>query len=596
MRTDGYAPIRDYAAIGDGRTAALVARDGSIDWLCLPDSDSPPVFSRLLDGDRGGSFRIEPTEPFEVDRAYRPGSNVLETTFRTAGGAVRVTDALTLADRTISSPMRELVRCVEPLAGRVPLSWSVQPTFDFGRRGHRTDCRDGHVVFLSRGDAIAVGAWKAGDSETDDTGISGSFVATEGNGKAVLSLASAHGEPLVYCSAHQAEESVERTDRFWREWSARSTYRGPWAEEVRRSALLLKLLVYSPSGAIVAAPTTSLPERLGGERNWDYRFAWLRDATWTLDALLQLGYRDEAASFFWWFMHASRRSQPRLGVLYRLDGGVHRREEELDLPGYRASRPVRTGNGAGDQVQLDIYGSVLDAVWQYHLSGGNVDRNTGKDIARIADYVAESWRDRDNGIWEVRGEPRHWTQSKAMCWLALHRAGQLAEVGVVPDRRDRWEPEARAVREFVETEGWDDKLRTYLRASDLQEVDAGLLTLSLLDWEEAAGERMVATIDAVRRDLAAGPYLYRYLGEDGLEPGEGAFLACSFWLAACLARAGRVDEAVEEMEQLLAAANDVGLYAEEIDPATGDFLGNFPQGLTHLALINAACAIDKAQH
>ncbi len=538
MRIDGYAPIRDYAAIGDGRTTALVARDGSIDWLCLPDVDSPPVFGRLLDAERGGSFRLEPAEPFESERAYREGSNVLETTFRTRSGAVRVTDALTLADRTICSPMRELVRRVEAVDGRVPMRWSIEPTFEFGRRGLRIETRRERIVVASGRDALAVGSWHA-------------------------------GKPVEYD--------------------------GPWREHVVRAALVLKLLVYSPSGAIVAAPTTSLPEQIGGVRNWDYRYAWLRDATWSLEVLLTLGFQDEAEAFFWWFMHASRLSEPRLRVLYRVDGGVQRGESEAEgVPGYRGSRPVRIGNGAADQVQLDIYGSVLDGIWRYSRQGGHIDKDTGKDIAAIADYVTKIWEQPDSGMWESRAEPAHYTQSKAMCWLALHRAGQLSEQGVIPDRRKRWQPAAERIREFYERRGWSDERGSFIRASDMPVLDASLLTLSLLECQDPRGERMLGTIEAIRRELADGPFVYRYRSADRLPPGEGAFLACSFWLAASLARAGRVDEATELMEQLVATSNDVGLYAEEIDPATGELLGNFPQGLTHLALVSAATAIAEA--
>lgn len=594
MRTDGYAPIRDYAAIGDGRTVALVAADGSIDWLCLPDHDSWPVFARLLDAERGGSFRLEPAQPFESERTYREGSNVLETTFRTGSGAVRVTDALTLADRTISSPMRELVRKVERVEGEVPMRWSLDPAFEFRRRGARIERRRDRIVVSAGRDALALGAWGAGEPRVNGTAIQGEFVA--GGEPAILTVASAHAEPLVLVGPPQANASLERTDRFWREWSGRARYEGPWREQVVRSALVLKLLVYSPSGAIVAAPTTSLPERIGGERNWDYRFAWLRDATWTLDALLQLGYHDEAQAFFWWFMHASRLTQPRLRVFYRIDGGIQHGERDLDgVAGYRRSRPVRMGNGAADQVQLDIYGSVLDAVWRYASELGRIDKDTGRDVARIADYVAKIWEQPDNGIWEVRSERTHFTQSKAMCWLALHRATQLAEQGLIPDRRERWQPAADRIRDFFEREGWDEERRSFVRASDLREVDASLLTLSLLGCEHARSERMLGTVDAIRRELGAGPYLYRYRGKDGLPPGEGAFLACSFWLVGSLARGGRLDEACELMEQLVAAANDVGLYSEEIDPETGEFLGNFPQGLSHLALVTAAQAIEEAK-
>jgi GH15 family glucan-1,4-alpha-glucosidase len=595
MRIDGYAPIRDYAAIGDGRTVALVARDGSIDWLCLPDTDSQPVFARLLDAERGGCFRLEPIGRFEAERAYREGSNVLETTFQTDSGAVRVTDALTLASRSIASPMREVVRKVEAVAGRVPMRWSIEPAFDFGRRAARIECRGDRIVVLAGRHALAVGAWGVGDPHVGDRAVEGEFVSGEER-SGLISLASAHGEPLVFVGPAEVERSLEHTDRFWREWSRGARYDGPWRSSVVRSALLLKLLVYAPSGAIAAAPTTSLPERIGGSRNWDYRFAWLRDAAWTLDALFQLGYHEEGRAFFWWFMHASRLTAPRLGVLYRLDGGNQHGEAEVDgIPGYRGSRPVRTGNAAEDQLQLDVYGSVLDAIWSYASGGGSIDKDTGKDIAAIADYVTTVWDEPDNGLWEARGARSHYTQSKAMCWLALQRAGQLAEAGVIPDRRERWQPVANRVRNFYEQHGWDAERGSFVRAPDLRELDASLLTLPLLDCKEARDERMLGTIDAIRSELADGPFVYRYRGKDGLPPGEGAFLACSFWLAACLARAGRLDDATELMEQLVDAANDVGLYAEEIDPRTGEFLGNFPQGLTHLALVNAATAIEEAQ-
>jgi GH15 family glucan-1,4-alpha-glucosidase len=594
MRIDGYAPIRDYAAIGDGRTVALVAGDGSIDWLCLPDADSRPVFARILDPTRGGSFRLEPVEAFEVERRYRKGSNVLETTFRTASGAVRVTDALVLADRTICSPMRELVRRVEGLAGRVRMRWSIEPSFDFGRSAARIERRYDRVVIQAGRSAVAISSWGGGEHRIEQDRIDADFL-VEQSQSVVLSLTSAHGEPLVLVTRDHAEKALERTDAFWRDWSARARYDGPWRDAVVRSALVLKLLVYSPSGASVAAPTTSLPERLGGERNWDYRYTWLRDATWTLDSLLSLGYHDEATAFFWWLMHATRLTQPRLHVLYGLDGGVHLKEHEVDgVPGYRGSRPVRTGNGAARQVQLDVYGSVLDGIWRYAKEVGRIDGDTGKEIAEIADYVAQAWRDPDSGIWEGRDHPSHYTQSKAMCWLALDRAAHLAEDGIIPDRADTWRRAADEVRGFYQDHGWDDELGSYVRAPDRREVDASLLTLALLDCVDPRGERMLKTIDTIRRDLGVGPFLYRYLGEDGLPPGEGAFLPCAFWLAAALARAGRRDEALGLMEDLIAAANDVGLYSEEIDPDTREFLGNFPQGLTHLALVNAAVAIEES--
>lgn len=414
-RVDGYAPIREYALVGDGRTGALIARDGSIDWLSLPNVDSPSVFARILDAKRGGSFRLEPASPFEAERRYQPNSNVLETTFTTGEGRVRVTDALTLTDIKRISPMRELVRKVEALSGTVPLRWSLEPRFGYGRADTRIERRHGRWFANASADALVLGLCDSGEGDARDGVISGRIELAQGS-SAILSLSASHGEQLVIPGREDSERRLERTVNFWPQWADRSEYTGSWREAVVRSTLALKLLTFAPSGAIVAAPTTSLPEWIGGERNWDYRFTWLRDASWTLGALLRLGFRDEAHAFFWWLMHASRLTQPRLQILYRIDGSDHSGERELrELDGYRGSAPVRIGNGASKQVQLDLYGAVLEAIWLYGREVGHLDGDTGKEVARIADYVASHWRDPDNGIWEVRDERTHYTQSKALC-------------------------------------------------------------------------------------------------------------------------------------------------------------------------------------
>ena len=380
-RTDGYAPIRDYALVGDGRTGALIARDGSVDWLCLPNFDSPSVFARILDAGHGGSFQLEPTVPYETERRYLDDSNVLETTFTTAQGSVRLTDAMTLSDDQAISPMRELVRKAEGMAGTVPLRWSFDPRFGYGAARTRIERRSRHWFATSGCDALVLGICDAPDGIFANGIVTGE-VALEQGRSALWSLAAAHAEPLVIPGRNDAERRLDRTAAFWPTWASQIEYEGPWREAVVRSALVQKLLVFAPSGARVAAPTASLPEWIGGTRNWDYRYTWLRDACWSLDAGIRLGFHKGAHAFFWWLMQASRLTQPELQILYRVDGSPHAPERELPwLEGYRGSGPVRIGNGAAQQLQLDVYGGVLEAIWLYVQKVGHIDGDTGKEIA-----------------------------------------------------------------------------------------------------------------------------------------------------------------------------------------------------------------------
>ena len=570
-----------------------MASDGSLDWLCLPDLDSPSAFGAILDAKKGGSFVLAPEAPFTARRRYLPETNVLETTFETEEGMVRVTDAMLLPSSGLA-PNRELARRVEGLAGRVPMRWQVEPRFEYGNLPVTIARHGGTPVATGARDALAVSAWGAGDAALDASSISGSFAATPGH-VALVALSAAHREPLVFPSRAEVESRLAETITFWRHWAAGRAYEGPWRGAVIRSALALKLLIHSPSGAIAAAATASLPEQIGGERNWDYRFCWVRDSAFTLHALMQLGCPHEGESFFWWLLHASQLTHPRLRVLYRLNGGERAPEVTLPLAGYRGSSPVRIGNGAAGQEQLDIYGDLMQTAWFYSVAGGGLDSDTGRRLAQVADLVCQIWRQPDCGIWEVRSEPLHFTHSKMMCWVALDRAGRLAERGEIPRAHAaNWRAQAEAIQAFIDERCWSEELGSYVRSPDSRELDASLLLGALMDYPARRDPQMTATIAAIRRELGHGPLLDRYSGEDGLTGGEGAFLCCSFWLVDALARTGRVDDATELMDQLMDVANDVGLYAEEVDQDTGDFLGNIPQGLVHLALINAAVSVREA--
>ncbi|MGH2957117.1 MAG: glycoside hydrolase family 15 protein [Solirubrobacterales bacterium] len=596
-RVGGYAPISDYAAVGDGRAVALVARDGSIDWLCLPDLDSPSVFAAVLDAERGGSFRLKPTVPFRVSRRYLSETNVLQTTFHTAEGSVCVTDAMTLPLAGVA-PAREIARQVEGLAGAVPMRWSAEPRFDYGRARTRLGWRGPIPVATSGQRALAFCSWGAGEPEIAGGAIEATFSIKAGE-EALLAMSVAHGDPLVFPPRGEVLTRLRASAAYWRKWVDNRHYEGPWRDSVLRSALALKLLIFAPSGAVSAAPTSSLPEAIGGTRNWDYRYCWIRDASATLAALMRLGCPAEGEAFFWWLMHASQLTHPRLQVLYQLTGGSHAPERELELAGYRHSRPVRVGNGAVKQEQLDTYGHLLHTAWLYADAGGALSGDAAKRLARTVDLVCDRWRDPDSGIWEVRSSPRHFTQSKMMCWIALDRAERLAESGAIPgDNAATWRREAGDLRRFVHERCWSERRKSYVRAPGMEEADASLLLPAILGYggvEEK--KRLAQTTTWIREQLGAGALLYRYRGEDGVagSEDEGAFLTCSFWLVEALARLGQSAEATELMDELVSRSNDVGLYAEEIDPRNDEFVGNFPQGLVHLALINAAATLAEGR-
>jgi GH15 family glucan-1,4-alpha-glucosidase len=588
-RRDGFAPIGSYAAIGDGRTVALVAADGSVDFMSLPSLHSPTTFAAVLDPDRGGRFSLAPAGDYEASRRYIGRTNVLETTYRTGDGVVRVTEALTLQDGGLL-PWVELARRIEGLEGSVRLEWRLEPRFDWGRELPSVVRHGDHLVAEGAALQLAVHSWDAGEVEPEEDALAGSFEIAAGE-RAMLALVAAHEQPLHLPSRDHVEARLDATRRVWERWLGFWAYDGPWEEEVARSALALKLLVYAPNGSIAAAPTTSLPEVVGGDKNYDYRYSWVRDSAFTLDALMRLGLPEQVQESFACLLRAVRQTAPDLRPFYDLDGCVPTRRETLDhLRGYRDSRPVRYGNAASDQLQLGSWGDLLETAALYVSEGNVLDEETAEMLAGCVDRVAVLWQDTDSGMWEL-DEHRHYTTSKISVWMAFDRALRLAGDGHLPDKHvAQWREQHDRLHAWIEERCWSDELGAYCGWAGEESLDAGVLRAVRMGYPER--ERLGRTVDTIRKQLAAAPGLiYRtteHVGE------EGAFVACSFWVVEALARLGRVDEARETMEQILPYANDLGLFSEEIDPESGELLGNFPQGLSHLALINAAGAIQDA--
>jgi GH15 family glucan-1,4-alpha-glucosidase len=589
-RHDGYAAIGDYAALGDGRTVALVARDGSVDFMSLPESHSPTTFGALLDPEQGGRFVLAPAGEFECARRYLGRTNVLETTYRTGDGVVRVTEALTLQDGGLL-PWIELVRRIEGVEGSVRLAWRVEPRFDWGRERPQVRRRNGLVVAEGHGLQLGVHSWDAGEPRLEEDAVSGEVEVAAGE-RALLAITCTHDQPLPKPLREHVEARLDATSRVWERWLGIWAYDGPWAEEVARSALALKLLIFAPAGSIAAAPTTSLPEVVGGDKNYDYRYAWVRDSAFTLDALMRLGLPEQVQESFAWLLRAVRETAPDLRPFYDLEGGVPERCDELPhLRGWRDSRPVRDGNAAAAQLQLGSWGDLLETAELYVSQGNALDDGTAGMLARCVDRIAVIWPDEDSGMWELE-EHRHYTSSKIGSWMALDRALRIVEAGQLPDdHAETWREQRDRLHEWVEERCWSEQLGAYRGWAGEEALDAGLLRAVRMGWP--GRERLGRTVDAIRDGLSAGgPLLYRtsdHVGE------EGAFVACSFWLVEALARLGRVEEARATMEELLPYANDLGLWSEQIDPGSGEFLGNFPQGLSHLALINAAGAVEDAE-
>ncbi len=592
-RTNGFAPLQAYALLGDLRASALVAQDGAIDWLALPAMDSAPVCAALLDPARGGSIDLAPSVPYEVTRRYLPETMVLETTFTTADGILRITDALTFGALG-TLPWAELARIVDVEDGEVPVAWEVRP-------GHCLSAGKSPWAHVSQatpmllvGDyRLAVVCDGLGEPAVTSDRIAGRAVLTGGQ-PGLLAVIGTETEPVHVPSAEEIRGRVERTIETWRHWARLITYHGRWEDLVLRSALVLKALTLKATGAIAAAATTSLPEQPGGQRNFDYRYAWIRDSSFALDAMSRLGLSEELHAGLSWLLHAVSHDAPTLRVFYALSGEpVSSEMTEVDnVPGYRDSLPVNVGNRAAGQTQLGAYGHLLDAVEHYCAHGGILSSTSAGMLSDIVDHVCDIWRSPDAGLWEL-GSPEQYTSSKLGCWVALDRAIRLSDAGqITSPHAPRWRAEREAIRAWIEKRCWSEVKQSYSFYAGSDELDAAVLLMARFGYTNPGDRRLSTTIDALTTELGAGEaLLYRYSGQQNK---EGAFLACSCWLVEALVHARRTPEAERLFHQFVAHANDVGLLTEEIDPASGDLLGNLPQALTHLAVINAATTLDAA--
>ncbi len=590
VRADGVLPLGRYAALGDGRSVALVGEDGGVDWLCVPSLDSVPIFDRLLAGPDGGCFCVTPAGPFTVTRAYRPDSNVLEQVFTTGSGQARLTDSL---NSGISGrlPWTELGRRVEGLSGSVTFDVVLRPGRRLGQANPWHErVAEADVLHI---DGI-LAAFRASEDVArtchDDTGVVGRLVTRPGS-RSVLAWLATADEPLILPSLETIDGRIDRSDQAWREWSGNLTYGGVHAGHVRRSALALKLLLYSPTGAIAAAATTGLPERIGGDRNYDYRYAWVRDVAYSIKAFLRVGAIEEARAAFAWLIATIRRHGSRLHVMYRLDGALAPGERVLDLPGYRGSVPVLEGNDARAQLQLGVFGDVMETAALFVAQGHVLDLLTRRLLAELADRCADLWRQPDSGIWELR-DLQQYTMSKLGCWTALDRAVGLAASGQIDaSHAARWARERDRIRDWVDAHCWSETKQSYTMFPGTERLDAAILLATRFSFTRR--DRLALTRAAVQRELCRGPLVYRY---SGAEAEEGTFLACAFWLVEAFALLGETEAGRRQLDALLAVTGgNLGLLHEEMDPVTGEMLGNMPQALSHLALIHAASAVTDAE-
>jgi alpha,alpha-trehalase len=583
-----YKPLEAYGVIGDSRTAVLVGADGSVDWACLPDFDSPAVFAAILDPD-AGRFAIRPTAPFTSHQYYERGTNVLVTEFKTADGTVRVRDFMPyVPNRKV--PTADIYRRVEGVKGSVEIDVVFDPRFEYGQEeaemafsdyGARATGRNGETFVLSTSIPLGNG----------ERGARGRFRIEAGDETTLVADWGARRMHPV--ASYQCDRRLWHVRKFWRDWLDRLTYHGRYREVVERSLLALKLMIYEPTGAIVAAPTMSLPEWPGGGRNWDYRYSWVRDSAFILQALFEAQYVEEGTKYLDWLLNQTLEGGP-IQIMYGIRGERALPERILPLRGYMDSRPVRVGNAAVDQFQLDIYGSLLDAALRYDKQGGLLTIREWERLTAVTDEVSERWQEPDCGIWEARTEARHYTYSKVWAWVAMDRAVQLARQLEADAPIDRWQKVANAIREDVLANAWNPKVQAFTQSYGSSELDAAVLTMPNVGFISASDPRFLSTLDACVEGLAAGPYplLYRYHSEDGVGGPEGAFLLTSFWMVEALALTGRTRDARAALSKLISYLSPLGLYAEEVHPEGLQALGNFPQGFSHLGLVNTVFRLE----
>lgn len=600
--TREFPPISDYGMIGDGRTGALVSRWGAVEWCCLPFFDSSPYFAALLDRQNGGEFSLAPTGRFTSAQAYVRETNVLETRFRGVDGEACLYDAFTVASEGKKTdrawPDHELLRVVEGKKGCVRMRMRFRPRVEMGRCGLAVKHHGSSGFASQSGSRLLMLRSSLSDSLFQFTGLDRESVVADfhvhAGERIYFSVVYASEAPAVIPPLGEAaDERLEETICYWRNWLSQTNYDGPYRQSVLRSALTLKQLIFAPSGAVVAALTSSLPERIGGDRNWDYRFTWLRDASFTMRALVALGFLDEARAFASWLIHSTRLTRPRLHAVYSVFGRERLPERTLGwVGGYRGSKPVRSGNGAYRQFQLDVYGEVASAVYEVVPYLGRLDRETQAVLIGIGNVVCECWEKPDEGIWEVRNGPFHNTHSKVMAWVALDRILKMRERINRKGDFDRFEIIRRRIRESIENHGFNRQMGAYTQIYGGRFMDAAALTFPLEGYIDANNPRMRGTVQWILDELGEGGLIRRYRAHDGVGGDEGAFGICSFWMAEVMAQQGRTVEARKWFERLVAYGNPLGLWPEEVDPRDGTYLGNYPQALTHIGLINAAHRIE----